>query len=207
MGIRASPGHCGPVHHTHTLWQTEIHTYTRTGSSSLLGFILFYSFNQSINASFHFRNMAPHLTQVSGIATNEKRETPPPRWHRTPEHCSWSDCLYPREPADEEEPEPSAEEAPPSWENASTADETRGQRHLQYLVVNIVCGTGHVRERERETWMLQVDSSEYPLNPGFHDNVTLSTMLRTWSCTGAAGKTEIDQQSVINQYVWSMLTL
>lgn len=75
----------------------------------------------------------------------------------------------------------------------------------------ILCVGLGMWERERETWMLQVDSSEYPLNSGFHDNVTLSTMLRTWSCTGAAGKTEIDQQSVINHManvtVWSMLTL
>ena len=41
------------------------------------------------------------------------------------------------------------------------------------------------------TWRMQVDSSECPMNPGFHDNVTLSsTILRTCSSIGAAGNTE-----------------
>lgn len=41
------------------------------------------------------------------------------------------------------------------------------------------------------TWRTQRDSSECPLNPGFHDNVMLlSAMLTTFSPTGAAGNTE-----------------
>lgn len=46
------------------------------------------------------------------------------------------------------------------------------------------------------TWRTQRDSSECPLNPGFHDNVTLlSAMLATFSPTGAAGNTEKETPS------------
>ena len=41
------------------------------------------------------------------------------------------------------------------------------------------------------TWTVQVESSECPVNPGFHDNVTLfSSILNTDSSTGGEGSTE-----------------
>ena len=66
------------------------------------------------------------------------------------------------------------------------------------ILVNTFLIIGFSQPAVCVTWMMQVDSSEWPVNPGFHDNVMLlPNILETWSPTGAAGKTKPNPQKFV----------
>lgn len=138
----------------------------------------------------------PHLTQVLQTGARGWRETPQPRSHTTLGHCNCSDSLNLKGGAGEEEPWPSEQEHVLGWSSISTSspeEEEEEEEQTGYSTVSVgVCfAVWSLCVMDFATWAVQNDSSEWPMNPGFHDSVTLlSTIFRTCNSTGAAGSTK-----------------